>query len=87
MADALFDAIERKQLADLLDELGPDAPTLLSPWTTRDLASHLVLRERDFVAAPGLVIPGAWGRFAVMRDGSIYGNAAHAIGFRHDRQK
>jgi uncharacterized protein (TIGR03085 family) len=67
MADALFDAIERKQLADLLDELGPDAPTLLDPWTTRDLASHLVLRERDFVAAPGLVIPGAWGRFAERR--------------------
>jgi hypothetical protein len=62
MANALFDAIERKQLADLFDELGPNAPTLLDPWTTRDLASHLVLREHDYLAAPGLVLPGAWGR-------------------------
>ena len=67
MADPLFDAIEREQLAELLDELGPDAPTLLDPWTTRDLASHLVLREHDLVAAPGLVIPGVWGRFAERR--------------------
>jgi uncharacterized protein (TIGR03085 family) len=67
MANSLFDAIERKQLADLFDELGPDAPTLLDPWTTRDLASHLVLREHDYLAAPGLVLPGAWGRFAERR--------------------
>ncbi len=67
MAAPLFDAVERKELADLLDELGPDAPTLLSPWTTRDLAAHLVLREHDPVAAPGLVIPGAWGHFAERR--------------------
>ena len=62
-----FDAIERDQLTALLDELGPDAPTLLAPWTTRDLASHLVQREHDPLAAPGLVIPGAWGRFAEQR--------------------
>jgi uncharacterized protein (TIGR03085 family) len=62
-----FDAVEREQLCDLLDELGPDAPTLLAPWTTRDLAAHLVLREHDLVAAPGLVVPGAWGRFAERR--------------------
>lgn len=67
MADSLFDAIERKQLADLFDELGPDAPTLLGPWTTRDLASHLVLREHDYLAAPGLVLAGVWGRFAERR--------------------
>jgi len=67
MANPLFDAIERKQLADLLIELGPDAPTLLEPWTTRDLAAHLVLREHDYLAAPGLVLPGAWGRFAERR--------------------
>ncbi|MFQ6395325.1 TIGR03085 family metal-binding protein [Nocardia sp. KC 131] len=67
MAGPLFDAIEREQLADLLDELGPDAPTLLTPWTTRDLAAHLVLREHDPLAGPGLVVPGAWGRFAERR--------------------
>jgi uncharacterized protein (TIGR03085 family) len=63
----LFDAIERTQLCDLLDELGPHAPTLLAPWTTHDLAAHLVLREHDLVAAPGLVVSGAWGRFAEQR--------------------
>jgi uncharacterized protein (TIGR03085 family) len=67
VAHALFDAIERKQLADLFDELGPDAPTLLDPWTTRDLAAHLILREHDYLAAPGLVLPGAWSRFAERR--------------------
>jgi uncharacterized protein (TIGR03085 family) len=67
MADLLFDAVEREQLCDLLDERGPDAPTLLDPWTTRDLAAHLVVREHDLLAAPGLVVPGAWGRFAERR--------------------
>lgn len=63
----LFDVIERRQLCDLLDELGPQAPTVLDPWTTHDLAAHLVLRERDLMAAPGLVVPGAWSRFAERR--------------------
>ena len=67
MARVLFDAAERAQLCDLFDELGPDAPTLLEPWTTRDLAAHLVLREHDHPAGPGLVLPGAWGRFAERR--------------------
>jgi uncharacterized protein (TIGR03085 family) len=62
-----FDAVERAQLCDLLDHLGPQAPTLLSPWTTHDLAAHLVLREHDYVGAPGLVVPGAWGRLAERR--------------------
>jgi hypothetical protein len=30
-------------LCDLFEELGPDAPTLLGAWTTRDLAAHVVL--------------------------------------------
>ena len=67
MADLLFDTIEREQLCDLLDELGPQAPTLLDPWTTHDIAAQLVLREHDFLAAPGLVAHGAWGRFAERR--------------------
>ena len=62
-----FDAVERAQLSDLFDELGPQAPTLLEPWTTRDLAAHLVLRERDYLAGPGLVLPGAWSRLAERR--------------------
>ena len=67
LAEWLFDADERDRLCALLDELGPQAPTLLAPWTTHDLAAHLFLREHDFVAAPGLVVPGAWGRFAERR--------------------
>jgi uncharacterized protein (TIGR03085 family) len=67
MADPLFDTVERRQLGELFGDLGPDAPTLLEPWTARDLAAHLVLRERDDLAAPGLVVPGAWGRFAERR--------------------
>jgi uncharacterized protein (TIGR03085 family) len=67
VAGLLFDAIERERLCDLLDEFGPQAPTLLDPWTTRDLAAHLVLREHDLLAAPGLVVPGAWGRLAERR--------------------
>jgi uncharacterized protein (TIGR03085 family) len=62
-----FDAVERAQLSDLFDELGPQAPTLLEPWTTRDLAAHLVLRERDYLAGPGLVLPGGWARLAERR--------------------
>src|SRR5438067_1422161 len=62
MPDSSFDAAERARLADLLDELGPDALTLLPPWTTRDIAAHLVLRERDPLAGPGLVLPGTWSR-------------------------
>ncbi|HEY2814858.1 MAG TPA: TIGR03085 family metal-binding protein [Acidimicrobiales bacterium] len=71
MAEVLFDATERQQLCDLLVELGPDAPTLLQPWTTRDLAAHLVLREHDYIAAPGLVIPGRWHRFAERRTATL----------------
>ena len=38
-----------------LVDVGPDAPTLCGDWTTRDLAAHLVVRDRRPDAAPGLV--------------------------------
>jgi hypothetical protein len=41
MAVLRFDDVEREQLCGLLEELGPDAPTLVSPWTAHDLAAHL----------------------------------------------
>ncbi|MGD0448569.1 MAG: maleylpyruvate isomerase family mycothiol-dependent enzyme [Candidatus Dormibacteria bacterium] len=41
-----IDAQERRELCDLLIQVGPDAPTLCEGWTTSDLAAHLVLRER-----------------------------------------
>lgn len=46
---------ERAAICDLLDRVGPDQPTLCSGWTTRDLAAHLVTRERRPLTAPGLV--------------------------------
>jgi uncharacterized protein (TIGR03085 family) len=46
---------ERAALAALLDQTGPDAPTLCEGWRTRDLAAHLVLRERRPDAAAGIL--------------------------------
>src|SRR3954451_5235299 len=37
---------ERRALAALSAEVGPAAPTLDEGWLTRDLAAHLVVRER-----------------------------------------
>lgn len=47
---------EREALADLMLTLGPDAPTVNEGWTTRDLAAHLVVRERRPDAAGGIVL-------------------------------
>ncbi|GAA4550311.1 TIGR03085 family metal-binding protein [Streptomyces massasporeus] len=47
---------ERLLLADLLETAGPDAPTLCEGWTTRDLAAHVVVRERRPDAAGGMLI-------------------------------
>lgn len=63
MADAPLDARERAELCDLLAELGPEAPTLCEGWTTRDLAAHLVVRERDPRALPGIVLEGRPARY------------------------
>lgn len=37
--------VERAQLCDLLDHLGPDAPTLSGDWDAHHLVAHLVARE------------------------------------------
>jgi uncharacterized protein (TIGR03085 family) len=47
--------VERRELCDLMLAVGPDAPTLCGDWTTRDLAAHLVVRERRPDAAIGIV--------------------------------
>lgn len=47
---------ERLALADLLARLGPDEPTLCAGWTTRDLAAHLVVRDRRPDATAGMLI-------------------------------
>ena len=53
---------ERQQLADLLLRVGPDAPTLCAGWTTRDLAAHLVVRERRPDSGLGVLVPALNGR-------------------------
>ncbi|MFF7413113.1 TIGR03085 family metal-binding protein [Streptomyces lydicus] len=47
---------ERLLLADLLESAGPDAPTLCENWTTRELAAHVVVRERRADAAGGILV-------------------------------
>jgi uncharacterized protein (TIGR03085 family) len=52
---------ERRALADLLAELGPDAPTCCAGWSTAHLAAHLVVRDRRPDAMPGYaleMVPG-----------------------------
>ncbi|MEQ4304502.1 TIGR03085 family metal-binding protein [Plantactinospora sp. B6F1] len=52
-----YASTERQSLADLLIAIGPDAPTIIPEWTARDLAAHLVVRERRPDAAAGLLLP------------------------------
>jgi uncharacterized protein (TIGR03085 family) len=42
-------------MAALLDQSGPDQPTLCAGWRTADLAAHLVLREHRPDAALGIL--------------------------------
>jgi uncharacterized protein (TIGR03085 family) len=71
MGELAFDTQERRTLCDVFDELGPAAATLLDGWTARDLAAHIVLRERDLIAGPCLVLPGPFQRFAERRRESL----------------
>ena len=48
---------ERSALVKTLLSVGPDAPTLCEGWNTRDLAAHLVVRERRLDATPGITLP------------------------------
>jgi uncharacterized protein (TIGR03085 family) len=48
---------ERLAMCDLLERVGPNAPTLCGSWTTRDLLAHLLVRERRPDAAGGIFIP------------------------------
>ena len=71
MGGSTFDGQARQELCELFDELGPSAPTLLGGWSAHDLAAHLVLREHDLVAAPCMVLPGPFGRFAERRRATL----------------
>lgn len=46
---------ERSALCDLLDRVGPDAPTLCEGWDAHALTVHLWVRETDPVGVGGMV--------------------------------
>ncbi len=48
---------ERSELVRTLTAAGENAPTLCGDWTARDLAAHLVVRERRLDAGPGIFVP------------------------------
>jgi uncharacterized protein (TIGR03085 family) len=56
VASPNYARLERAELCDLLNVLGPDQPTLCTGWTTRDLAAHLVVRERRPDASAGILL-------------------------------
>lgn len=47
---------ERHRFADALVAAGPDAPTLCEGWSTRDLAAHVVMRDRRPDVLPAVVV-------------------------------
>jgi uncharacterized protein (TIGR03085 family) len=59
---------ERRALVDTLRVVGPDAPTLCAGWTARDLAAHLVVRERRLDATPGIMIGSLAGYTAKVQE-------------------
>ena len=48
---------ERAALVQTMRDTGPEHPTLCGEWTNRELAAHLVVRERRLDAAAGILIP------------------------------
>ena len=48
---------ERAAICDEFERAGPDRPTLCEGWTSRDLLAHLLVRERQPWAAPGILVP------------------------------
>jgi uncharacterized protein (TIGR03085 family) len=61
---------ERRALASLLVDVGPDAPTMCEGWTTLDLAAHLVVRERRMDAQAGMILPPLAGWTERVREGA-----------------
>jgi len=52
---------ERHALVETMRAVGPDAPTLCDGWNARDLAVHLILRERRLDATAGMFVPALSG--------------------------
>ncbi|HTJ37658.1 MAG TPA: TIGR03085 family metal-binding protein [Dactylosporangium sp.] len=74
-----FARAERAALADALLAAGPDAPTLCEGWVTRDLAAHLVLRERRPDAAAGIMIKSVAGHTQKVQDRLAAGDYAALV--------
>jgi len=47
---------ERAAICDEFERAGPDRATLCEGWNSRDLLAHLLVRERQPWAAPGIMI-------------------------------
>src|SRR3984885_11316027 len=61
---------ERSALVDTFRQVGPDVPTLCEGWTARDLAAHLVVRERRLDASPGIMLKALAGHTQRVQDAS-----------------
>ena len=72
-------SVERAALSDLLDAVGPDAPTLCEGWTTRDLTAHLVIREGRPDANAGIVIPPLSGWTERVQAGAALGDYTELV--------
>jgi uncharacterized protein (TIGR03085 family) len=48
---------ERAALCNSALEAGEDAPTLCTGWAVKDLVIHLLIRERDPIAATAIMVP------------------------------
>src|SRR3954452_13788639 len=75
-----FARAERLALADTLLSAGPDAATLCDGWTTRDLAAHLVLRERRPDAAAGILLKPVAGHTKKVQDRLAAGDYTELVG-------
>lgn len=61
---------QRQSLSGLLESLTPaqwDAETLCVGWDAGDVAAHLVVREREPLAGPGILLPGPFQVFTRRR--------------------
>lgn len=47
---------ERAALCDLFEHTGPSAPTILPGWAAEDLLAHVLVRERQPLAASGIFL-------------------------------
>jgi uncharacterized protein (TIGR03085 family) len=61
---------ERLALCDLLEQVGPLAPTLCEGWATSDLAAHLFVRESRPWAGIGILFPAFAGFTQHTMDGA-----------------